>query len=165
MVGPAGPQEYDIVSAEFESDKPTVIPQGESTNLTYPVDNGGLVPVVSYLDAGSEGVAVAPHETRVGPRSVANATVTLQAPPETGHYRRYVVEHRYLAVLPSPVIRGLYTIHPWAPIVVIDAMIGLPFYRLGVGLVGTGRVRDRSRDRGDRLSTRLRRAVGSLYSK
>jgi len=163
MVGPAGTQEYGVVSAEFDSERPSVIPQGESTNLTYPVDNGGIIPIVAYLEPASEGVAVSPHESHVGPRSVANATVTLQAPPETGHYRRFVTEHRYLGILPLPVIQTLYAVHPWAPIVAIDAMIGLPFYRLGIGLVGTGRIRDRSLDRGYGLLTRLRRLVGGLY--
>ena len=163
MVGPVGTQEYGIISAEFDSDRPTVIPQGGSTNVTYPVDNGGILPVVAYLEPASEGVAVSPHESRVGPRSVINATVTLQAPPETGYYRRFIVEHRYLAILPLPVIQTLYAVHPWAPIVAIDAVIGLPFYILGVRLVGTGRIRDRSRDGGYGLLTRVRRLVGVRY--
>jgi len=163
MVGPAGTQEYGVVSAEFDSDKPTVIPQGESNDVTYPVDNGGLLPVVSYLEPASEGVDVQPRESAVGPRSVSNATVTLQAPPETGYYRQFVVEHRYLALLPTPVIRGLYTIHPWLPIIAIDAMIGVPFYLLGVRLVGTGRIRNRDRTSRRPLTTRLRRLVDSLY--
>ena len=163
MVGPAGTQEYGVVSAEFDSDKPTVIPQGESNDVTYPVDNGGLLPVVSYLEPASEGVDVQPRESAVGPRSVSNATVTLQAPPETGYYRQFVVEHRYLALLPTPVIRGLYTIHPWLPIIAIDAMIGVPFYLLGVRLVGTGRIRNRDRTSRRPLTTRLRRLVDCLY--
>jgi len=163
MVGPAGTQEYGVVSAEFDSDKPTVIPQGESNDVTYPVDNGGLLPVVSYLEPASEGVDVQPRESAVGPRSVSNATVTLQAPPQTGYYRQFVVEHRYLALLPTPVIRGLYTIHPWLPIIAIDAMIGVPFYLLGVRLVGTGRIRNRDRTSRRPLTTRLRRLVDCLY--
>lgn len=163
MVAPAGTQDYSIVSADFNSDRPTVIPQGESNDVTYPVDNGGLLPIVSYLEPASEGVAVSPRESHVGPRSMANATVTLQAPPETGTYRRFVVEHRYLAILPLPVIQTLYAIHPWAPIAVIDAMIGIPFYLLGVRLVGTGRIRDRNADRGYGYLTRVRRLVSRLY--
>ena len=163
MVGPAGPQEYGVVSAEFDSDRPTVIPQGESNNVSYPVDNAGIIPVVSYLEPASEGVDVQPHESRVRPRSVSNATVTLQAPPETGYYREFVVEHRYLALLPTPVIRGLYAMHPWLPIVAIDAMIGVPFYLLGVRLVGTGRIRTRNRSDSIPLITRLRRLVNGLY--
>jgi signal peptidase len=85
--------------------------------------------------------------------------VTLTAPPKTGYYRRFVVEHRYLAVLPTDTIRTLHTVHPWLPVVVIDALVGVPFYLLGVALVGTGRVRRRTRDVDwtSRLRGRIRR--------
>jgi signal peptidase len=49
--------------------------------------------------------------------------VTVHAPEAIGYYRYRVIEYRYLAVLPVPIIRGLYTIHPWAPIVVIDVVL------------------------------------------
>jgi len=145
MVVPAGSQEYGIVSASFDSERPTVIPQGESQEVAYPVDNRGFVPVVSYIKPASEGVAVKPQELTVESRSHDNATITLQAPPETGHYRRYVREHRYLAVLPKPVIDRLYAIHPWAPIISINLLIGGLFYSFGRKAVGVGRLRDRSR--------------------
>jgi signal peptidase len=158
MAGPAGSEEYTVVSAEFESDRPLVIPQGESNSITYPVGNGGLVPVVVFLEPGSEAVDVRPRELQLGSRSIANATVTLSAPPETGAYRRYVGQHRYLAVLPVPVIRGLHAVHPWLPVAVIDTLLAVPFYLLGVRLVGTGRVRSRSRDKPS-LVARLRRRL------
>jgi len=163
MVVPAGTHEYGIVSASFESDQPTVIPQGESAEVPYPVDNGGFIPTVSYIEPTSEGVAVRPHVLTVQPRATETATVQLDAPSETGYYRRYVTEYRYLAVLPSPVIRGLYTIHPWLPIAAIDALIGGPFYLFGRALVGTDRLRMRTRSREVPLSTRLNRLVKSLY--
>jgi signal peptidase len=140
-----------------------VIPQGESAEVGYPVDNSGLVPTVSYIEPASEGVAVEPETLAVGPRAAETATVRLDAPAETGYYRRYVTEHRYLAVLPSPVIGGLYTIHPWLPIVAVDVTIGVPFYILGRLLVGTGRLRLRSRTRGLPVTTRLQRLLQSLY--
>jgi signal peptidase len=163
MVGPTGTQEYGIVSAEFDSESPTVIPRGEFTTLSYPVANGGFVPTVSYLEPASDGVEVRPREVSTGPRAVTNATVTLHAPPETGYYRRFVVEHRYLDVLPRPVLQSLYGVHPWAPIIIIDALIGILFYSLGIVLVGTGRVRNRSRTSALSLATRLRRIVRKLY--
>jgi len=163
MVGPAGTQEYGIVSAEFESDRSTVIPQGESKTVPYPVDNGGFIPIVTYLEPASDGVEITPHESRVQPRSVVNASLTLQAPLETGYYRRFVVEHRYLTLLPTPLIRSLYGLHPWAPIVAIDALIGIPFYLFGIKLVGTGRIRNRAKGRELPFTTRLRRLVNSLY--
>ena len=163
MLGPAGTQEFGVVSAEFSSERPNVIPAGESKTQPYAVGNGGLLPVVTYLEPASEGVEVGPQELYVEGRSVANATVTLHAPPETGYYRRFVTEHRYLAVLPQPVIRGLYAIHPWAPIVAIDALVGIPFYLVGVSLVGDGRIRRRSRNRDVSTLARLRRAARELY--
>jgi signal peptidase len=158
MVAPAGTQEFGVVSAEFDSDRPTVIRAGESKPLTYRVPNGGLLPVVAYLEPASEGVDIRPGRTRVSPGGTATATVTLSAPSEPGYYRRFLVEHRYLAVLPVSVIDGLYRLHPWVPIVVIDLLVGLPFYALGVALLGRGRLRDRSRDRSsgvERLLDRL----------
>jgi signal peptidase len=159
MVVPAGTQQYTVVSAEFDSDSPTVIPAGESSTVPYPLANGGLLPVVTYLEPASEGVAVGPRETRLGPRETATATVTLRAPPETGAYRRYVAEHRYLAVLPPSVLDALYRLHPWAPVVAIDALLGVPFYLVAVRLAGRGRVRRRTRD-GPSWADRLRSRLG-----
>jgi signal peptidase len=156
MAAPAGSQEFTIVSAEFESDRPFVVEQGTSTSTRYPVGNSGFVPVVTFLEPGSEAVDVQPREFRIEGRSVVNATLTLSAPPETGVYRRYVSEHRYLALLPQSVIRSLHGIHPWAPVAAIDALIAIPFYLIGIRLLGSGRIRSRSRDAPSRLS-RLRR--------
>ncbi|WP_302082418.1 signal peptidase I [Salinibaculum rarum] len=154
MAAPAGTQEYTIVSAEFESDSPFVIEQGTSMSTNYTVGNSGLLPIVTYLEPRGEGVDVQPRKLRIESQSLANTTMTLSAPPETGTYRRYVVEHRYLAVLPPAMIRTLYGVHPWLPVVAIDALIVVPFYLVGVGLLGTGRIRSRSREAPSRL-TRL----------
>ena len=157
MAAPAGSQEFSIVSAEFESESPFVVEQGTSMSTNYTVGNSGFIPVVSYVEPQGEGVDVQPRELRVGPQSVANTTLTLSAPPETGAYRRYVVEHRYLAVLPPATIRTLYGVHPWLPVAVIDALIVVPFYFVGTRLVGTGRVRSRSREKPSGLSRLLSR--------
>jgi signal peptidase len=159
MVVPAGPQEYGVVSAEFDSENPRVVPAGESANRTYVVANGGTVPVLTVLEPGSDAVEVTPRRAYVGGGERVNATVTVDAPPETGAYRRYVVEHRYLAVLPPSVLLGLYEVHPWLPIVAVDAVLGLPFYLVGITVVGRGRVRTRRRERRVSVVTRLRRAV------
>ncbi|WP_411965755.1 signal peptidase I [Haloferax sp. YSMS24] len=159
MTAPSHTQKYGIVSAEFESDSAMVIPMSTSKDVTYPVRNGGLVPVVAYLEPASEGVEIRPHETYVRGREMVNATVTLHAPPQTGYYRRYLTEHRYLAILPAPVLHSLYTVHPWLPIVVIDALIAIPFYLFGIALLGTGRIRERSKNRTLPLTTRIRRLL------
>jgi len=145
MVVPAGTQQFGVVSAEFASENPTVIQQGESTTLPYTVPNAGLVPVVAYVEPGSDGVAIEPERVRVGGRSEATVEMTLSAPSETGYYRRFVTEHRYLAVLPMPVIDTLYDVHPWLPIVAIDAGLAGVVALLGLVLLGGRRVRVRNR--------------------
>jgi signal peptidase len=60
-----------------------------------------------------------------------------------------VVEHRYLALLPVGVIDDLYRVHPWTPVVVIDALVGVGFYLLASRVVGRGRVRLARYDRPD----------------
>jgi signal peptidase len=162
MVGPAGQQEYGVVSAEFESERPTVIPMGESNTVPYPVGNGGVVPVYAYVEPASEGVAVEPERLYVRGGEVRNASVTLSVPPQTGYYRRFVVQHRYLALLPVSVIDTLYEIHPWAPIVALDLVVGGPYYLLGLAVLGRGRIRQRRREtkRRGSLVGRLRNWFG-----
>jgi signal peptidase len=162
MVGPAGQQQYGVVSAEFESERPTVIPMGESKTIPYPVGNGGFVPVYAYVEPASEGVSVGPERLYVERGEIRNASVTLSAPPQTGYYRRFVVEHRYLALLPVSVIDALHDVHPWAPIVAVDLTVAVPYYLLSVALLGRGRIRQRTRETRTRrsLSGRVRRLLG-----
>lgn len=156
MVAPAGPRQFGIISAGYDSPRTDIVPAGESETRTYRVPNSGLVPTVVFLDPGNDQVDIAPYEHHLGPRETANATLTLHAPPETGYYRYYVTEHRYLALLPTSTIRTLYEIHPWLPVVVIDLMIAGTFLALTLPFVGRGRIRDRSRDGASRsLLTRL----------
>ena len=146
MVVPAGTQEYGVVSAEFESENPTVIERGTSEELEYAVPNAGLVPVYAYVTPQSPGVDVDPQRLRVGSRGEASTTVTLTAPDETGYYRLFVDEHRYLAVLPPGVIDELYGVHPWAPLVVINALLGGGIVGLGLLLLRGEPARIRSRE-------------------
>ncbi|MFC7096464.1 S26 family signal peptidase [Halobaculum marinum] len=156
MAVPGGTQQFGIVSAEFDSENPTVIRQGESAMLEYRVPNAGLVPVHAYVRPASDGVDVAPDHVFVSGRAEGRVSVTLSAPPETGYYRRYVAERRYLAVLPEPWIRGLSLVHPWLPIVAIDALLAGSLYGLGVLLVDGSRMRRRSHDSRHERSTLVR---------
>ncbi|QCJ48233.1 signal peptidase I [Haloprofundus sp. MHR1] len=163
MVVPAGVQQYGVVSADRDAEGARVILQGTSEETMYPVVNGGLIPVVSFVEPRGDGVDVTPREVRVESGEVKNATVTLTAPPETGYYRMFVVEHRYLALLPMSVIRAGYAVHPWVPIVLVDAMLGGAFYLVGRAVVGTGRVRTRSKRPTERLS--IRKLLRSVYER
>jgi signal peptidase len=162
MVASSGVNEYGIVSAAYEDDRPTIVPKGESKNNTLRVKNGDFVPKVVFYDPG-EMTDIQPREVSVPARSQVNVTATFTAPPATGGYHRYIVEYHYLAILPIQVTRILYHIHPWLPIGVINALIGGSFYLIGVAFVDTGRLRDRSRTRGLPVLDRLRRVLRDRY--
>jgi len=157
MVGPSGPQEFGVVSAESDSPGLRVIEQGTNESVRYTIPNGGFVPEVRYIEPANDGIDVEPRRAVVPSQSSVNATLTITAPPETGYYQYHVVEHRYLLVLPQSVIESLYRVHPWLPIVVIDAVLGGSFYLAGVALVDTGRLRSRDHARPSRLDRLLAR--------
>ncbi len=145
MVVPAGSTQIGIVSAEFTSEQPTVIQQGTTGEIPYAIGNGGLVPTVVYLDTSTDGMTASPDRVHLGPRENANITLSVTAPPDTGYYRHFLVEHRYLALLPPPVIDQLYRIHPWLPVGVINLLIGGGIYALGRLVLPDGRARLRTR--------------------
>jgi signal peptidase len=161
MAVPAGPHEYAFVSSNHDTPGPGVIGVGETETTTHVVSNGGFVPVVAFFETDGDGIAVDPAELRIGPRNDGDATVTLTAPPTAGYYRHFVVEHRYLHLLPTPTIRALYHVHPWLPTLVIDGLLGIPFYLVGIKLVGTGRVRSYARDRPSTVRKLLNRITKS----
>ena len=162
MVVPGGTQEYGVVSAEFESENPTVIERGTSQEIEYVVPNAGLVPVYAYVTPASPGVDVDPQRLSVGSRGEASTTVTLSAPDETGYYRLFVVEHRYLAVLPPGIVDELYGVHPWAPLVAINGLLGGGI--VGIGLLLLRGEPARIRSRGSRERPPLyKRLLRELY--
>ncbi len=140
MVAPAGTTEYTVISAEFESEQPSVVPAGETTTLSQSVRNTGVVPVQVYLVTEGERATVQPDRLALGPGAERTVSVTVQAPPETGAYRQFVTEHRYLSVLPPSVLDALYPVHPWLPLLAVDAAVGGGFYLLGRAVVGGGQI-------------------------
>jgi signal peptidase len=151
-----GTQEFGMVSSETDSERPNVVPTGENETVTYRVPGGGVLPAVVFLEPESDRIGVEPAELYVGSGGQENATVTLRAPETTGSFPQYLTEYRYPGILPKETIRTLYHLHPWAPIVVIDALLGIGFFAFGVALLGTGSIRIRSRESPSVLS-RLRR--------
>lgn len=147
MLTQGGSTKYEMVSSESNPDTPRVVPSGESVERKYVLTNPGYIPVVSFVEPGSRGVEVNEEyrENYLRGNETVNATVTFMAPDELGYYPMYVVEHRYFAVLPPPMIRGLYGIHPWVPLAVINGLIAGTFVVFSAILVGTKPVRKRTR--------------------
>jgi signal peptidase len=85
------------------------------------------------------------------------ATVTIQAPDETGNYVRTMTEHRYFAFLPMSVIVWLFEIHPWLPIVGINALTGALFVLTAMLIIGLDPIRIGRRQTNVSLRVRLRR--------
>lgn len=148
MMVQGGVHEVGVVSAENDAPGPRVIERGQTETTVYPVANRGLLPMHAMLESRSEGIDVQPQEVIVQPGQHTNATVAITAPPEIGYYRMFLHDHRYLGVLPTPVLRGLYQVHPWAPILAIDIVLGLGTVVFGSWLLGRGSLRARLGPRG-----------------
>ena len=147
MVVPSGTHEYEIVSAEFDSGNPTTIQQGTTDELPYAITNTGFVPTIVMLEPSSDGVDTDPHMATLERGEEINGTVAITTPPETGLFRYFVTEYRYLQLLPPSVIATLHDVHPWIPLAFINALIGVPFYFFCRLLLGTGRMRTRTVNR------------------
>lgn len=156
MVSTGGAHEFDVISAETDSERPFVIEQGTTENATFSVPSYGPMPATVVLEPGSENVEVEPEATYVPAASTVNASVALTAPPETGHHPQYLIERRYLGVLPVGTVLALHAVHPALPVVVIDALVGLGLVCLGFAFVGDRRIRLDSRSRSPPLAHRLR---------
>ena len=144
----SGSTEVGIVSAEFDSERPDVVPAGETTTHSYELRNDGLLPVVTIVEPASDGVAV-DERARLGYGEREEVSVTYTAPPETGYYLRSHTEHTYFAVLPSPIVAELHAIHPWVATGVTSGLLaGLVVAPFAL-LAGVGTIRTRSRRRSD----------------
>ena len=144
MLLPAGAQTYGIVSGSGESGASHVIERGTDETRQYPVGNGGILPVVVYLDATSPGVTTTPGSVRLDRGEAANLSLTLSAPEESGYYVRSVREYRYPLVLPQSVFDGLFSIHTALPFVVVNGLAASIVGGVGA-LLGSGSTRIRYR--------------------
>ncbi|ADD06925.1 peptidase S26 domain protein [Natrialba magadii ATCC 43099] len=137
MTVPVGAHSIEVVSSDRPSEQPRVIEAGTTAEATYKTTNAGPVPVVSYLETDGDDMAVDTTELSLGYREEFETTVELTAPEETGYYQMFVVEQRYLYVLPAPVIETLHGIHPWIARGTIVGILGGMTYVLTRSLIGT----------------------------
>lgn len=128
MVVPGGVQQYDVVASETES--PVMVPPGEETQITHGIGNSPVLPMMVFVEGGNS-VQVENKQFQLDRGGTANASASLAVPDSTGHHIFYVIEHRYIAVLPESVIEALYAHHPWLPIAAINTLIAVPYYLVG----------------------------------
>lgn len=152
-----GERTFEVVSSQSDAAGIRVIPVGGTEELTYRIPNPGITPVAVYLEPASEGVSIEPRRVRLAGGEEANVSVSISVPDRTGVYDRAFVEHRYIALLPADVMDALYAIHPWAPILAIDALVCGLFALVAVAIVGTGVIRLDSRNPNVSTLDRLRR--------
>ena len=162
MLLPSGVYQYEILSSESPTDNPQIIPVGGESEVTYAMQNSGYLPVVVFLEAAGDGVAVSDAQIYVPRRSTVETSITMQAPDQTGSYLRFVREYRYLVVLPPSLIASLHTIHPIVAIAGINLFVGSVVVGVFVATVGTDRLRLRSRKRELELGEELRRIMPSF---
>lgn len=147
MVAPAGGHSFPVVSSDTESAAGSAVPAGTTVERTVDLRNDGLLPVTVFLEPGTEGIEPGQSRYTVDGGGSVDATVRLSAPAETGYYLRTMSEHRYLLVLPPSVIGALYGVHPWLPIVAIDAALAAGAGILSLAVLGRAKIRMRSRSR------------------
>ncbi|AHG01253.1 hypothetical protein HALLA_02425 (plasmid) [Halostagnicola larsenii XH-48] len=159
MLLPSGVYQYEIVSSNAPGDGEQTIEAGSSAAVPYPLTNGGQIPMVVILEPASEGVTIEKHQYHLSRSSTESASVTMQAPEETGTHYRFVEETRYAMVLPPTVIGALHSVHPVVALFAINVPVVAVLTLLGIGLLGTGRMRLRSRSRGLSMGAHLRRSL------
>ncbi len=138
--------DVSIISAEYDSDRPDVVPTGETESQPYTVSNGGLLPVVSVLESTDDAVEIPDGPTVVSGGDADDVPVAITAPTETGYYSHELTEYRYFGVLPARVIVGLHTIHPAAAMTAVTVTIGgIVLFPLAM-LAAASTARSRSRE-------------------
>jgi len=140
--------EVSIISAEYDSDRPDVVPTGQTESQPYTVSNGGLLPVVSVLESGDDAVEIPDESTVVSGSDSEAVPVAITAPPETGYYSHELTENRYFGVLPPQLLVALHAIHPTAAMIAVTltfgGLVSLPLVVLGAASTGRTRSRDRT---------------------
>jgi len=135
------------------------IEPGDDATWEIGVDNNGLVPVVLVFEGQSAGTTVLDEQLTVGPQRAATLSVSATAPGPGERTVLSVTEHRYLHVVPAPVLRVLHETHPLLALGAVNAVLSGGILLVIRLFAGFGRVR--IRDGGAvSLGTRLRRRFG-----
>lgn len=138
------------------------IAAGSSSNVSVRVANDGFVPAVVFLESPGKHASMVRDTVVLEPRTAARVNVTVTAPTDPGRYEVAVVQHRYVGVLPTPLLRSLHAMTPWAAVGAVDATLAVVLGSVGRLLLGRGRLRVR-RGRGVPAVLSTKRSVRRLY--
>lgn len=145
MVVPGGAQQRGVVASETVTSG-TVEP-GSAVEFSHGIGNSDVIPMTVILEP-AEDLTLERQEISLSRGEVANVSGTASVPQSIGYHRFFITEHWYLPILPVELIVALHGTHPWLPIVVIDAIIAVPYYFFGrLVLCGDAPIRTRSRER------------------
>ncbi|WP_159358930.1 signal peptidase I [Halorubrum distributum] len=145
MVVPGGAQERGVVVSQTST--PATANPGEEVEFNHTIGNSDVIPMTVFLESG-EDLTLNRRQISLSRGEIATISGRAFAPQSVGYHRFFVTEHWYFPLLPTKTINILYNIHPWAPIVVIDAIVAVPYYLFGRHILYGGLpTRTRSRDR------------------
>ena len=148
MVLPSATTTTNLLSTEASiADGQGRVAAGSTTNFSFDVTNSMGVPKVVTVEPRGDGVAVDTQRLVVTHGETKSATVTVQAPAETGPFARSYAEHHYYYFLPLPVIELLAVIHPYLAMATIAVLSTTPIVALYVAVVGIRPITMRSTQR------------------
>jgi signal peptidase len=130
----------------------------KSELATYKISNG-LFPTTVIIERGETGVTTNATRLHLNPRETQNISVWIFPQPGGVGATRTFSEYRYPSVLPATMLEQLHEIHRGLAIVAVDLVFGSIFYIVGHLLLGTKRIRFRSRDAPSRLRLLLNRLL------
>ncbi|GAB6879948.1 signal peptidase I [Halorubrum gandharaense] len=143
MVGPSGAEQV-VIDGDDTSE--AGIASGEPVHEEIRAVNDGLVATFVAVETRDAETAVDPNGLAVASGESAEATLTVPAPPPDEERTVAVSQHRYLLLLPPSVLAALHGVSPVAAWGAINLLVGVSVVGIVVGALGTGRVRDTSRD-------------------
>lgn len=130
----------------------------DTETATYTVSNG-VVPSTVVLVNETAGIVPENTLVRLGPMERRNVSVTISSTPGGVGTSRTLSEYRYPTVLPPSLVAYLHFLDPRLAILAVDAVLAIIYLFLGVALLGTGRIRNRSRSRDLPLTAQIKRFV------
>jgi signal peptidase len=135
MVIPGGAQERGVVASQTPT--PATVEPGSEVEFSHRMGNSDIMPMVVLLETG-EDMTLNRQQVSLSRGEIANVSATASIPPSIGYHRFFITEYWYIPVLPEGTIVSLYHIHPWVPIVVIDALVAVPYYLFGRRMLAGG---------------------------